>query len=370
MQAYGTVVYSLFSAALDQIQNTPRRAGTVIDRDAVQHWQAPSAPKWVLGAVACWLLGNTAATALTLEFPGPATPTANPEVERASYPLPTGRWADGSLPVQVIDGMVERAAWQVDAPKLSSLDLMQPLRAQLVTAGFTPVFECETMGCGGFDFRFATDVLPEPQMHVDLGDFRFLSAERKAEGGREVVGLMVSRSASKGFVQMTRAIADSGPALFAATNIVPGALGPLGGSMTVDATDQPALLPAVGAEMAKLLTSGAVVLKGLDFGTGAADLSEGRYESLAALAEWLKQNPDKTVALVGHTDASGGLDGNIVISKRRATSVRERLIGAYGVSPAQIEAQGVGYLSPIATNLTDEGRQKNRRVEAILTSTQ
>jgi outer membrane protein OmpA-like peptidoglycan-associated protein len=319
---------------------------------------APAAPLAVWAVV--WLLGS-AASALTLEFPGPATLTATPATTRASYAMPTGRWADGNLPVQVIDGMVERSVWQVEAPNLSSLDLIQPLRAQLVAAGFTPVFECETMGCGGFDFRFATDVLPEPQMHVDLGDFRFLSAERGA-AGREVVGLMVSRSASKGFVQMTRAVADDGPALFAATNNVPGGFT----ALTPPKTD--AANP--GSAMSHLLTEGAVVLNGLDFGTGAADLTEGRYESLAALADWLLQNPDKTVALVGHTDASGGLDSNIVISKRRAASVRARLIEAYGIPPAQIEAQGVGYLAPLATNLTEEGRQKNRRVEAILTSTQ
>ena len=46
------------------------------------------------------------------------------------------------------------------------------------------------------------------------------------------------------------------------------------------------------------------------------------------------------------------------------------LIGAYGIPAAQLDAQGVGYLSPIDSNLTEEGRQKNRRVEAILTSTQ
>jgi len=236
--------------------------------------------------------------------------------------------------------------------------LMQPLRTQLVAMGFEPIFECETMGCGGFDFRFATEVLPEPRMHVDIGDFRFLSAARTGTDGRDVVGLMVSRSASKGFVQLTRAVADTGPALFAATNKASAGLDPF-------------VAPVVetGA-MSQLLTSGAVVLEGLDFGTGAADLTEGRYPSLAALAEWLQQNPDKTVALVGHTDASGGLDGNIVISKRRAASVRVRLIEVYAIPPTQIEAQGVGYLSPIASNLTEEGRQKNRRVEAILTSTQ
>jgi len=323
----------------------------------VRHRALPLNP--LIGCtVAFWVLGSGISAALTLEFPGPATPTANPVMARASYALPTAPWANGALPVEVIDGMVERAAWQIDAPKLSSLDLMQPLRTQLVAMGFEPIFECETMGCGGFDFRFATEVLPEPRMHVDIGDFRFLSAARTGTDGRDVVGLMVSRSASKGFVQLTRAVADTGPALFAATNKASAGLDPF-------------VAPVVetGA-MSQLLTSGAVVLEGLDFGTGAADLTEGRYPSLAALAEWLQQNPDKTVALVGHTDASGGLDGNIVISKRRAASVRVRLIEVYAIPPTQIEAQGVGYLSPIASNLTEEGRQKNRRVEAILTSTQ
>jgi len=317
-------------------------------------------PAWrCLGfATAFWLLGTSASTALTLEFPGPATPTASPEMVRASYALPTAPWANGVLPVEVIDGMVERTVWQVDAPKLSSLDLMQPLRAQLVAMGFEPIFECETMGCGGFDFRFATEVLPEPQMHVDIGDFRFLSAKHTGTGGRDVVGLMVSRSASKGFVQLTRAVADGGPALFAATNKASAGLETFAAPVV-----------ETGA-MSQLLTGGAVVLEGLDFGTGAAELTDGRYASLAALAEWLKQNPDKTVALVGHTDASGGLDGNIVISKRRAASVRGRLIEVYSIPSTQIEAQGVGFLSPIATNLTEEGRQKNRRVEVILTSTQ
>lgn len=317
------------------------------------------------------LWASTAACAFTLEFPGPATPSATPTAARGSYAMPIGRWTKDGIPTRVIDGLVERAAWQIDTPKLSSLDLMQPLRAQLLVAGFEPIFDCETEGCGGFDFRFATDVLPEPQMHVDLGDYRFFSAERNTSDGIEAVGLLVSRSASMGFVQLTRAVEDEGPPLFAATNKVNEGLAlPLRDGATVGEAIQAGLLPAVGGAMAGLVSRGAVVLEGLDFGSGAANLTEGRYTSLAALADWLKENPDKTVVLVGHTDASGGLDGNIVISKRRAASVRQRLIDAYGIPSAQIEAQGVGYLSPIDTNLTEAGRQKNRRVEAILTSTQ
>ncbi|MGB3278600.1 MAG: OmpA family protein [Pseudorhodobacter sp.] len=326
---------------------------------------------WASAALAIGLWASAAASAFTLEFPGPATPTAKPAAARGSYAMPVGRWTKDGIPARVIDGLVERSAWQIDTPKLSSLDLMQPLRAQLVVAGFKPVFDCETQGCGGFDFRFAIDVLPEPQMHVDLGDFRFFTAERKTQAGVEAVGLLVSRSASMGFVQLTRVVEGGGLPLFAATNKADEGLAlPLEDGTTAAGVKRPALLPVPDAAIARLVNTGAVVLEGLDFGSGSTDLTEGRYASLAALAEWLTENPDKSVVLVGHTDASGGLDGNIVISKRRAASVRRRLIEAYGIPSAQIEAQGVGYLSPIDTNLTEEGRQKNRRVEAILTSTQ
>ena len=111
-------------------------------------------------------------------------------------------------------------------------------------------------------------------------------------------------------------------------------------------------------------------LDDLSFATGSSDLSEGQYASLARLAAYLLANPDKTVALVGHTDSEGSIAGNIALSKRRAASVLERLVSVYDVPRRQMEAEGVGYLSPRASNLTAEGRVKNRRVEVILTSTQ
>jgi outer membrane protein OmpA-like peptidoglycan-associated protein len=76
------------------------------------------------------------------------------------------------------------------------------------------------------------------------------------------------------------------------------------------------------------------------------------------------------VAIVGHTDASGGLEANIALSRKRAQAVRNVLIEAFGVPAAQIQAEGVGYLSPRASNLTEAGRTQNRRVEVMLTSTQ
>jgi len=93
------------------------------------------------------------------------------------------------------------------------------------------------------------------------------------------------------------------------------------------------------------------------------------YETLTTLANYLKAQPNRKIALVGHTDAEGSLQGNIALSRQRARAAMQRLI-ELGVPRAQLEAEGVGYLAPMANNLTEEGRTQNRRVEAILTSTQ
>ena len=119
----------------------------------------------------------------------------------------------------------------------------------------------------------------------------------------------------------------------------------------------------------RLESTGSVVLEDLIFPSGAATLAEGDYASLRDLAAYLRDNPERTIALVGHTDASGGLDANIALSKRRAASVRDMLIGKHGAPAPRVAAEGVGFLAPRASNLTPEGRTENRRVEVMITST-
>ena len=83
----------------------------------------------------------------------------------------------------------------------------------------------------------------------------------------------------------------------------------------------------------------------------------------------MSAEPATKVMLVGHTDAEGPLGQNIELSRARANSVRARLISDYGVSEAQVAADGVGFLMPLAPNTSEEGRQLNRRVEAVLIDT-
>jgi OOP family OmpA-OmpF porin len=317
---------------------------------------SPAANRPVLGLVLAVGLAQPAA-AVTLEFPAPARIAASRSETLSSHLLPTGPWAEGQLPARRVEGALDQTAWAVDAPGLTTLELLAPLRAQLVAEGFTLLWECDTANCGGFDFRYATDVLPEPDMHVNLGDFRFLAAERPVEGGVETVTLLVSRSASQGYVQVLQV--TPADAAVAQPDVA-----------TVAATDPaaPAADPAALPDTARALREeGAVALDDLAFATGSAELSDGRFASLAALAEVLNADPSAVITLVGHTDAAGDLAGNIALSKARAASVRDRLVAEYGAPAGRIRAEGVGYLAPRASNLTPEGRRLNRRVEAMLT---
>ena len=305
-------------------------------------------------ALALLLLASPAA-AQTLQFPSNATLTREEVIALDSYAMPTDIWADGAVPFQVVEGQITRQAWRIAAPSLTTLQILRPLREQLRNDRFRIIFECQTEACGGFDFRFEVDTFPPPEMRINLGDFRFLAAERLSAEGPEYLALFVSRTAQSGFVEVTHvAPATQAPAPITSAQAEP--LRSLGATPDADLEQQ-------------LDTIGRSVLADLTFETGSAQLGAGDYASLQALADYLLKYPQRTVALVGHTDASGGLDGNIALSKRRAASVLERLVTDYDVPRRQLAAEGMGYLSPIASNLTEDGREANRRVEVIITST-
>ena len=308
----------------------------------------------VFKAVVLWAVLPSLAHGLTLDLPAPVLAEESRSESFGSYALPLAPFDGQAVPARSVEGALDQRVFQLDAPDLTTLAVLDPLRAQILAAGYEVLLDCETEGCGGFDFRFGTEVMPEPDMHVDLGDFRFLSAEK----GEEAISVLVSRSASSAYVQITRV----GPA--------PAPVALQGESVDLD-VEVPRALPApvTGDIGAALDQSGAVVLEDLVFASGAAALAEGDYASLAGLAAWLEANPDGTLALVGHTDASGSLAANIALSQRRAEAVAQALVDAYGVEAGRISAEGVGFLAPRATNQTEAGRQKNRRVEAVVTST-
>ncbi|KEO54104.1 OmpA family protein [Thioclava pacifica] len=296
---------------------------------------------------------------LALTLPGGATQSAQEASPATSYSLAVGPWQDGKIKHIALEGARSDTAWRLRANQNTTLQILAPLRDQLTAAGYTLLYECDTDACGGFDFRYALDLLPEPSMHVDLGDFRYLAARK----GDEYVAITVSRSSESGFIQVTDlSVLDVTPAQPDNPLATPQAAAPL------PATGSAATPPPSNFARA-LETRGSVALDDLDFPSGASTLGPGEFASLATLAQFLKANPDMQVMLVGHTDAVGSLAANIALSKKRAQSVRAKLISEYGVDPAQVSAEGAGFLAPRASSLTKEGREKNRRVEVVLTST-
>ncbi len=317
----------------------------------------------------CLWLACGPAAAVELPLPSGAQVTRSETEEGGAYRLPTGAWTGAALPAARIDGTITRTAWRIAGRDLTPLQILEPLRGALEEAGWEVLFDCETGGCGGFDFRFATEVLPAPAMYVDLTDYRFLAA--RGPGGAAGIGLLVSRDGPDAYVQAIRA--------------VPGESGAAASSETPDRPDDgdgaatAAESPGTGAEpeadapaeadgeavIARLEARGHAVLADLRFESGATSLGAGAVASLDAIAAYLAANPDRRVLIVGHTDATGSLEANRAVSRARARAAAGYLREA-GVPAARINAEGAGYLAPVASNLTAAGRLRNRRVEAVL----
>jgi outer membrane protein OmpA-like peptidoglycan-associated protein len=98
------------------------------------------------------------------------------------------------------------------------------------------------------------------------------------------------------------------------------------------------------------------------FESGLPRLSEDAPQRLGRLAQTLQRYPESNVAVRGYTDSLGNARANLRLSEERANNVSGYLSGA-GVAPSRLKALGFGEQFPVASNDTDEGRVKNRRVE-------
>jgi outer membrane protein OmpA-like peptidoglycan-associated protein len=105
-----------------------------------------------------------------------------------------------------------------------------------------------------------------------------------------------------------------------------------------------------------------LVLEGVQFRSGSAQLTAESIGTLSEVAESLKANPGVRVEVRGHTDATGSAETNRDLSHRRAMAVRDVLI-QLGIAPSRVTAVGYGEDYPIAPNDTAAGRARNRRVE-------
>ncbi|WP_432822326.1 outer membrane beta-barrel domain-containing protein [Trichloromonas sp.] len=103
----------------------------------------------------------------------------------------------------------------------------------------------------------------------------------------------------------------------------------------------------------------------VEFDFNKADVRPIYHNNLKEAADFIRKYPAQQILVAGHTDSRGADKYNQELSQRRAENVRKYLIGKFGISADKLVAKGYGETQPIATNDTDAGRQKNRRVEVI-----
>jgi len=105
------------------------------------------------------------------------------------------------------------------------------------------------------------------------------------------------------------------------------------------------------------------------FDTAKSDIKKKYDNDIKKVADFMKANPEATAVIEGHTDnvdIHNEPERNMRLSQARADSVRQYLIDTFGIDASRITAVGYGPNKPIASNDTTEGKQKNRRIEAVI----
>jgi OOP family OmpA-OmpF porin len=114
-----------------------------------------------------------------------------------------------------------------------------------------------------------------------------------------------------------------------------------------------------------LADSGHVEVPGIFFDTAKSDIKPESGPAIDEIAKLLTNNPALKVGIVGHTDMVGDATANLKLSQARAQSVITDLVSRLGIAAARLVAFGAGPWAPVASNKTDDGRARNRRVELV-----
>ena len=258
------------------------------------------------------------------------------------FNLPLGKTNDTALEKsQHLEGKITRIAY--DAPfGRTALEIYRNYESALTKAGFKILFSCvNNDGCGsGQPLLYAAN---EAEDWNWPGGQRALSAKLARTTGDVYVSLHIGEWPPS---------YSRGPSLV----LYVVELKPMeGGLVTADA-----------AALAKDITdTGHASVYGIYFDTGKADIKPESDATLNEIAKLLQGDPTLKLYVVGHTDNQGALDLNMDLSRRRAEAVLAALTTKYAVPAGRLKAFGAGPYLPVASNDSEDGRAKNRRVELV-----
>ena len=253
-----------------------------------------------------------------------------------------------------VEGRLTRILYVLPEER-SSLEVFRNYENALLQAGFTELFVCSLDECGKM---FGKVVYPQKRRLKNRGqmteyafsfprDQRHLTAKLSRPEGDVYVNLYVAIEAFDHFKETAKK---------AITLIeIVETKGMETAMVKVNAE-------AMGSDIEK---SGRVAIYGIYFDTDKADIKPQSEPTLKEMAKLLNQKLGLKVYIVGHTDNVGAYAHNQALSQKRAEAVVRVLSTTYKIGRERLTAKGVASLSPIASNKTEEGRAKNRRVEMV-----
>jgi OOP family OmpA-OmpF porin len=115
----------------------------------------------------------------------------------------------------------------------------------------------------------------------------------------------------------------------------------------------------------QIASMGKVALYGILFDFNKTEVKPESEAALVEIAKLLANRATLNVLVVGHTDAVGSFESNRTLSQRRADAIVAALVSKHKIAATRLFPVGVSFASPVATNSTEEGRAKNRRVELV-----
>ena len=264
-----------------------------------------------------------------------------------------------------VEGKVTRLYYLAPMGK-SPLEVFRNYQQALNAAGFKPTWGCETEAQGCTKAYFALDGYERGKgMRWAEGDLPAADSGRNSswslpmalsyQQARMMVGTLTSGGRSLQLLLFT-SIAENEQTGRTATYIEivePKTMQT--GQVTVDAK-------AIGQG---LQAEGRIALYGILFDTGKTELKPDSNAQLDQMAAVLKAQPALKVFIVGHTDNVGSLDANLKLSQGRAQAVAAALTQR-GIAANRLAAHGNANYAPVASNASEDGRARNRRVEMVL----
>lgn len=229
----------------------------------------------------------------------------------------------------------------------SSFEVAGNFREKLKAGGFETVFDCRGGDCsdlGGSELYFAL----RDENAMGTGDIHSNPTSQ--------VLITARKPRAEGDVWVSIYATDVGKTPEVLVDVIETA--PM-------ETDKIVFVDAAAMER-EIAANGRVALYGILFDFDKATIRPDSKPTLDEIVKFLKTRPQISVVVAGHTDAKGGFDYNLDLSQRRARAVVEALTAA-GVAAGRLKPFGVGMAAPVASNDSEAGRAKNRRVELVET---